>query len=75
MKQITSAMKQNTSAIKQITSAMKQITMKQITSAMKQVTNYKCNESNTSFQTRLLAHAGGCEISILSEMISSFSPL
>ena len=77
MKQNTSAIKQNTSAMKQNTSAIKQITsaMKQITSAMKQVTNYKCNESNTSFQIRLLAHAGGCEISILSEMISSFSPL
>ena len=67
MKQITSAIKQNTSAMKQITNAMKQIT-----SAMKQVTNYKCNAANT---TRLFAHAGGCEISILSEMISSFSPL
>ena len=70
MKQNTSAMKQNTSAMKQITSAMKQIT-----SAMKQFTNYKCNEAKKSFQTRLLAHAGGCEISILSEMISSFPPL
>ena len=48
--------------------------------------NYKCNKAryndkicamkqNTTFQTRLLVYARGCEISVWSEMISGFSRL